>query len=99
MKTELIRSQLTDAQKFVDEACAKAKMWKKALALLEEMEVKGIAPTDVTYRLDTFSTSRNTASFDRAFDLNSFFGLNIVLQSRLVEMADNGRRLWIFWNW
>ena len=54
MKTELIRSQLTDAQRFVDEACAKAKMWKKALALLEEMEVKGIAPTDVTYRLDTF---------------------------------------------
>jgi pentatricopeptide repeat domain-containing protein 1 len=31
-------------------ACAKAKMWKKALSLLDEMKDRGVEPTHVTYR-------------------------------------------------
>lgn len=31
-------------------ACAKAKMWRRALELLDEMEREGIMPNEITYR-------------------------------------------------
>lgn len=50
------------------EACAKAKMWKKALDLLHEMETKGIPPSEVTYSV-TITACGNGGQWEKALDL------------------------------
>lgn len=50
------------------EACAKARMWQKALALLTEMEDQGIDPTEVTFSV-TITACGNGGQWQRALDL------------------------------
>ena len=50
------------------EACAKAKMWRKALELLEEMEQKGIEPSEVTYSV-TITACGNAGEWEQALAL------------------------------
>lgn len=50
------------------EACSKAKMWKQALAMLDEMETKGIRPSEVTYSV-TISACGNGGQWSKALDL------------------------------
>lgn len=52
----------------VIDACAKAKQWKKALSLLEEMQAAGIEPSQVTYSV-TISACGNGGQWQRALDL------------------------------
>lgn len=47
-------------------ACAKEKLWRKALELLHEMEEKGIAPTAVIYRYEFFSRRYRAVNFEIA---------------------------------
>jgi pentatricopeptide repeat protein len=49
-------------------ACAKAKMWKKALELLDEMQQNGIAPTEVTYSV-AISACGNGGQWRKALGL------------------------------
>lgn len=50
------------------EACSKAKMWKKALELLHEMEEKGVSPSEVTYSI-TITACGNGGQWRKALDL------------------------------
>ena len=52
----------------VIDACAKAKMWKKALALLDEMQQRGIEPSEVTYSV-AISACGNGGQWQKALDL------------------------------
>jgi pentatricopeptide repeat protein len=52
----------------VIDACAKAKLWRKALSLLEEMQQQGIEPSEVTYSV-TISACGNGGQWRRALDL------------------------------
>ena len=64
-------------------ACSKGGMWKKALALFDEMEEKGIEPTEGTYSV-TISALGNGLQWKRALQLlklvscaDSFYTLQI----------------------
>jgi pentatricopeptide repeat protein len=50
------------------EACSKAKMWRKALELLDEMQEKGVAPSEVTYSI-TITACGNGGQWSKALDL------------------------------
>jgi pentatricopeptide repeat protein len=50
------------------EACANAKLWRKALELLQEMEARGIAPSEVTYSV-TITACGNGGEWQKALDL------------------------------
>jgi pentatricopeptide repeat protein len=49
-------------------ACAKAKMWKKALELLDEMEQNGIAANEITYSV-AIKACGNGGQWERALAL------------------------------
>lgn len=52
----------------VIDACAKAKMWRKALVLMDEMQQQGIEPSEVTYSV-TISACGNGGQWKKALDL------------------------------
>ena len=52
----------------VIEACAKARMWKRALELLDEMDENGIAPSDVTYSV-TITACGNGGQWEKALEI------------------------------